>query len=155
MCYVFMYIYIYVIICTVRMCASFSYAPCLRTVLNDLIWARCSCFAQHAARSRVRVRQVDNAKLVLHAETRTKILQRDNETQSARIPSHAPILPPPGAHALLTSSCACERPATRHDTLQKTLAQDGCQRSSGLLDPLARVSSTFKKNHVYPTAHNM
>ena len=42
MCYVFMYIYIYVIICTVRMCASFSYAPCLRTVLNDLIWARCS-----------------------------------------------------------------------------------------------------------------
>ena len=43
--------------------------------------------------------------------------------------------------------------ATRHDTLQETLAQDNCQRSSGLLDSLARVSSTFKKDHVYPTPH--
>ena len=40
--------------------------------------AQYRCFAQHAARSRVRVRQVENGKLVLHAATRTKILQRDN-----------------------------------------------------------------------------
>ena len=37
----------------------------------------------------------------------------------------------------------------RQNSLQATLAERNWKRGSGLVDSLARVTSTFKKNHVY------